>query len=247
LFDADGKRFAADLVVAADGFRSKVRDSLSIGARSRELGTLINRYLVRTRSFTQEAVTTEHWSGSRRIGITPSGAEHSYAYVVMPRADAAGSAVPLDVADWRRSHPSLKRELEIFAESEVTQYPYILVDCPRWSVGHVAIIGDAAHGLPPTLGQGAGLTLMNSHALAQIVSEAPNVAQGLERWERTVRFVSDATQRWAVRYDRFTRQWPQSLEVVRPAIVWAFGHFRFLNERMRIADKGLDLTPAQIK
>jgi 2-polyprenyl-6-methoxyphenol hydroxylase-like FAD-dependent oxidoreductase len=246
LIDAQGRRFTADLVVAADGFRSKVRDSLNVGASSRELGTLINRYLVPTRSITEEAVTTEHWSGPRRIGITPSGAGHSYAYVVMPRSDAGGSRLPLDVVEWSRSHPALKTELAIFADSEVTQYPYVLVNCPKWSIGSVAIIGDAAHGLPPTLGQGAGLTLMNSHALAQIVSEASDVQQGLAEWERTVRFISDATQRWAVRYDRFTRQWPPSLGVLRPAIVWAFGNFRFLNDRMRIADRGLAATSVRL-
>jgi 2-polyprenyl-6-methoxyphenol hydroxylase-like FAD-dependent oxidoreductase len=246
LIDAKGRRFAADLVVAADGYRSKVRDSLNVGANWRELGTLINRYLVPTRSFTKEAVTTEHWSGPRRIGITPSGAGHSYAYVVMPSGDAGGRRMPLDVVEWSRSHPTLKTELAIFAESESTQYPYVLVACPKWSVGRVAIIGDAAHGLPPTLGQGAGLTLMNSHALAEIVSEASDVQQGLAEWERTVRFISDATQRWSVRYDRFTRQWPPSLGVLRPAIVWAFGNFRFLNDRMRIADRGLAATSVRL-
>jgi hypothetical protein len=34
--------------------------------------------------------------------------------------------------------------------------------------------------------------------------------------------------------------------MLRPAIVWAFGRFRFLNERMRIADKGLDLAPVRL-
>lgn len=246
LIDDKGKRYAADFVVAADGARSKVRDGLNIGASARELGTLINRYLVPTRSFTREAVTTEHWSGPRRIGITPSGAEYSYAYVVMPRNDAAAVRLPLDAADWERSLPFLKDELAIFAKSDSTQYPYMLVNCPQWSLRNLAIIGDAAHGLPPTLGQGAGLTLMNSHALAELVSDSSNVAQGLQHWEKTVRFISDQTQRWSVRYDRFTRQWPQSLQVLRPSIVWAFGHFRFLNERMRIADRGLDLTPVRL-
>jgi 2-polyprenyl-6-methoxyphenol hydroxylase-like FAD-dependent oxidoreductase len=246
LVNEAGRKFRCDLAVAADGFRSKARDSLGVGARSRELETTINRYLVPTRSFTREDVTTEHWSGHRRIGITPSGAGHSYAYVVMPRRDAGACALPLDVANWGRSHPALRTELEIFSRSEVTQYPYILVDCPKWSVGRAAVIGDAAHGLPPTLGQGAGLTLMNSHALAEIVSDAADVQKGLEEWERAVRFISDATQRWAVRYDRFTRQWPQSLRMLRPGIVWAFGRFRFLNERMRIADRGLDLTSVRL-
>jgi 2-polyprenyl-6-methoxyphenol hydroxylase-like FAD-dependent oxidoreductase len=246
LVNEKGVRLSGDLVVAADGVRSKVRDSLNVGASFRELGTLINRYLVRTRSFTKEAVTTEHWSGQRRIGITPSGAEHSYAYVVMPRDDAGARRLPLDLEDWGKSHPTLKEELAIFAKSESTQYPYGLVECPKWSVGRVAIVGDAAHGLPPTLGQGAGLTLMNSHALAEILSEASDVEQALAEWERVVRFISDATQRWAVRYDRFTRQWPESLRALRPAIIWAFGNFPFLNERMRIADKGLDLTPVRL-
>jgi 2-polyprenyl-6-methoxyphenol hydroxylase-like FAD-dependent oxidoreductase len=246
LIDEKGVRFSADLVVAADGVRSKVRDSLNLGANFRELHTLINRYLVPTRSITREAVTTEHWSGPRRIGITPSGVEHSYAYVVMPRDDVAARRLPLDLGNWERTHPTLKEELAIFAGSESTQYPYGLVECPKWSAGRVAIVGDAAHGLPPTLGQGAGLTLMNSHALAQMVSDASDVEHGLAEWERTVRFISDATQRWAVRYDRFTRQWPESLRILRPAIIWAFGHFPFLNERMRIADKGLDLTPVRL-
>jgi 2-polyprenyl-6-methoxyphenol hydroxylase-like FAD-dependent oxidoreductase len=246
LVNEKGRRLSGDLVVAADGVRSKVRDSLNVDASFRELGTLINRYLVPTRSFTKEAVTTEHWSGQRRIGITPSGAEHSYAYVVMPRDDAGARRLPLDIKDWGKSHPTLKEELAIFEKSESTQYPYGLVECPKWSVGRVAIIGDAAHGLPPTLGQGAGLTLMNSHALAEILSEASDVEQALAEWERVVRFISDATQRWAVRYDRFTRQWPESLRALRPVIIWAFGNFPFLNERMRIADKGLDLTPVRL-
>jgi len=57
---------------------------------------------------------------------------------------------------------------------------------------------------------------------------------------------ADATQRWAVRYDRFTRQWPQSLRLLRPAIVWAFGNFRFLDDRMRIADRGLTATSVRL-
>ena len=38
LIDAQGRSFAADLVVAADGFRSKVRDSLNIGAQFAGIG-----------------------------------------------------------------------------------------------------------------------------------------------------------------------------------------------------------------
>lgn len=243
LIDKAGQRYAADLVVCADGVRSALRPALGIRSGFRELDTLINRYLVDTRSFTPEDVTTEHWSGRRRIGITPSGANQTYVYVVMPRGDAAGARLPLDLESWGRSHPVLRDALEILARAEATQYPYGLVDCARWSVGRAAVIGDAAHGLPPTLGQGAGLTLMNAYALTRTVAGRDDIAAALIEWERMVRFISDVTQRWSVRYDWFTRQWPSLLAPLRPLIVGAFGRSRYLTERMRIADRGLDLTP----
>jgi 2-polyprenyl-6-methoxyphenol hydroxylase-like FAD-dependent oxidoreductase len=243
LIEKAGARHEADLVVCADGVRSALRHALGIPSGFRELNTLIDRFLVDTRSFTPEDVTTEHWSGRRRIGITPSGADRTYVYVVMPRNDAAGAALPLDVEDWTRSHPMLRDALTILSRAEATQYPYGLVHCARWSEGRAAVIGDAAHGLPPTLGQGAGLTLMNSYALTRTVSGRDDIPEALREWERTVRFISDATQRWAVRYDWFTRQWPSVLAPVRPLIVGAFGRSKYLTEKLRIADRGLDLTP----
>ena len=97
--------------------------------------------------------------------------------------------------------------------------------------------------MPPTLGQGAGLTMMNGHALATLVSNMDDVPRALERWENSVRYISDATLRWAIRYDRFTRYWPAPL---RPRVIWAFGRFKALNRRMRIADMGLSLIEAKL-
>jgi 2-polyprenyl-6-methoxyphenol hydroxylase-like FAD-dependent oxidoreductase len=238
----DGKRLRADLVIAADGARSRVRDSLSVGAEFRELDTLTNRHFIRGREISAEPVTTQHWSGHRRIGITPSGPDMTYAYTVCGRNDTAAKALPLDVKAWTEAYPLLRRELEIMAESEVTQYPYIMVDCPTWHRENVAIIGDAAHGLPPTLGQGAGLTIMNARALGTALERSSNVRDALGLWEREVRFISDATQTWSRRYDFLTRQWPSALNFIRPAIIWSLGHVPALNARMRIADRGLALT-----
>lgn len=243
LVDADGRRYHADLVVGADGIRSRVRQSLGLGARLSERGTRVNRYLVPTRSFTTDGVMFEHWSGGRRVGIMPSGPGQTFVYLVMPRRDARACALPLDTASWQASYPGLADAFALIAATEGSQYPYQLVDCPKWSSGRVALIGDAAHGMPPTLGQGAGLTMMNAHALAEIVSGALPVEEALAHWEQTVRFISDQTRRWAVRYDQFTRYWPLAL---RPAVMWAFGHFPALNERMRIADQGLALTSVKL-
>jgi len=245
---ADDSRHAADLIVGADGVHSAVRTSLNIGGRFTELPTMIDRFMI-AREFAPELMTIEHWAGNRRIGVTPAGPDNTYVYMVAPFKDQAAARLPLDVENWSGRFPKLRRMFEaIHAQplTKFTQYPYGFVTCPKWAVGNVAIIGDAAHGLPPTLGQGGGLTLMNAFALASILRDAKDVPQALLEWERRVRFISDRTQAWSRRYDTFTRGLPESLNVVRSAVVWSFGAFPFLNNRMRIADYGLKLADIQV-
>jgi len=237
-----GGRYPADLIVGADGVHSAVRQSLQPRGRFMELPTLIDRFLVPSRQFTPQLQTVEHWSANRRVGVTPAGPDHTYVYMVAPARDQEAARLPLDVDNWSRYFPLLRELFVLLSGSAATQYPYGVVHCPKWSLGNVAILGDAAHGLPPTLGQGAGLTLMNALALAMLLRDTDDIPTALQTWEQRVRFISDRTQTWACRYDAFTRQWPTALSFVKPAVVWSFGKFRFLNNRMRVADHGLRLA-----
>lgn len=246
LITADGARHSADLVVGADGVMSAVRSSLGIRSRFTLLPTIIDRFLVRSREFTQEPKTVEHWSGNRRIGVTPSGPDHTYVYMVAPERDKTAAKLPLDVADWSARFPKLGGLFELLGRSESTQFNYGVVECQDWSRGRVAILGDAAHGLPPTLGQGAGLTLINAYALAHYVRGQQDIPAALREWESGVRFISDQTQSWACRYDSFTRGWPTHLDFMRPLITWSFGHIKYLNKRMRVADYGLRTAGIEI-
>jgi 2-polyprenyl-6-methoxyphenol hydroxylase-like FAD-dependent oxidoreductase len=239
---ADGCRLRADLVIAADGVRSKVRESLGVGASHRWLPTVVNRYLIPSREITPDLVTREHWSNRCRIGITPCGNDLTYVYQVCPEWDETAMALPNDVAFWSSAFPRLRQVFEILSRTSASRHNFSIVRCPRWQRGRVAVIGDAAHGLPPTLGQGVGLTLMNARALAVVLERNRAVEDALPAWEAAVRVVSDKTQRWAMRYDFFTRQWPTSLWFMRPAIIWAFRAVPALNRRMRIADQGLKLA-----
>lgn len=239
---ADDKLHAADLIVAADGVGSAVRNSLPMRSSFRILPTIIDRFLIDGREFTPEDKTVEHWSGNRRIGVTPAGPNQTYVYMVAPERDAIARQLPLNVRDWSERFPKLAGLMEALGRAPSTQYNYGVVDCEKWAMGRVAILGDAAHGLPPTLGQGAGLTLINAYALAHFLRQASDVEAAVQNWEKRVRFISDKTQAWACRYDWFTRQWPTRLDAMRPLITWSFGRIRYLNESMRIADQGLRLA-----
>jgi 2-polyprenyl-6-methoxyphenol hydroxylase-like FAD-dependent oxidoreductase len=246
LIDEAGRRFEADLAIGADGVRSKVRSSLELGATFKELDTRVNRFLVNSRSFTADDEMFEHWSGNTRVGIMPAGPGRSFVYNVMPGSDEAACQMPVDPKSWTAAFPLLGDVFRVLGESAGTQYPYPLVRTPKWFRGQVALIGDAAHGMPPTLGQGAGLTMLNAHALATFVSKAGSVSEGLEKWESAVRGITDATMRWAIRYDKLTRSWPRGLRGLRPHVIWAFGRYKALNRRMRVADLGLSLIEARL-
>jgi 2-polyprenyl-6-methoxyphenol hydroxylase-like FAD-dependent oxidoreductase len=241
---ASGRRLRADLIVAADGAQSKLRASLDLGDSYRSLPTVVNRYIVPSREITPEPVLIEHWSGRCRIGIMPCGQDVSFIYQVCPQWDKSATALPIDPEFWSKVFPKLHREIEFLSRAEAYQHNFVIVRCPRWQKGRVAIIGDAAHAMPPTLGQGAGLTLMNAYALAIALVRNRSVDDALPIWEKTIRFITDRTQRWSMGYDFLTRDWPEALWFARAAIIRAF-RIPGLNRRMRVADQGLKLTAIQ--
>lgn len=242
LIDEDGRRYDADLAVGADGVRSATRQSLQLGEQTFERSTRVATFIVPQRLYTVDHTVFEHWSGKRRVGVLPCGENRTFIFLVTAKDDPAGR-MPPDRDLWLQAYPQLGHVFDAIREVEGVQFPYRLVLCPKWSVGHAALIGDAAHAMPPSLGQGAGLTLMNSHALAAFMSNPMPVPQGLQRWENAIRYITELTQRWAVRYDQFTKYWPRML---RPGVLWAFGYFDFLHDRMRLADKGLALIDMQV-
>jgi 2-polyprenyl-6-methoxyphenol hydroxylase-like FAD-dependent oxidoreductase len=62
--------------------------------------------------------------------------------------------------------------------------------------GRVALLGDAAHAMPPYLAQGAGHAMMNALGLAVALQEAPSLESALGRWEWRERPLTEHTQRW---------------------------------------------------
>lgn len=239
----NGRRYKADLVVGCDGFNSRVRQSLGVPSQSRLLPTVINRFLVPNRRFTPEAVTTEHYSGQRRIGVAPAGEALTYIFTVSPLRDAASIRLPLVVENWLAHYPQLGEMFETLAATPGTSYQYCLVRARQWQKGRVALVGDSVTGMPPTLGQGAGLTILNGRALAEALERSRSVEAALPQWEEATRFVSDLTQNWALRWDWCTRSCPPQLAwLLKPLFMGALKAVPAINRRMRIADRGFDVV-----
>lgn len=236
--DANGSTYSADLVVGADGWRSKTRDSVGLGRKARSLHTGATRILVPLLPGDSPSTLETYWAGARRIGLTPVNPGLLYAFLSCPASDTEGRAMPIDGRSWADAFPGLPRDLiDRFESAEGTWHSYSYVNVRRWSKGRVAILGDAATALPPTLAQGAGLAIMNAAAIVTELDGASDQRSGLNAWEAKYRPVCDRTQRWSMlRLYGTTNRLVSRIDSLQRLVLSAT-RTRLLQRRMDIADR----------
>lgn len=222
-----GERMRADLVAGCDGYYSKVRDSLGLADR---FGAVTEAYIGRTTvpRPTRSALETiqDYWAGSRRLGVLSCGDTY-YLFMSAPencpynREEVRTRTLNKKV--WSETFPPLAEKI-MAAESEVIWGRYPIVQCRAWSDGRAAIVGDAAHAMPPTLAQGAGCAMVNALALAEALRDHGGIGEALMEWERRERAVTEHTQNLAVLYTTLAKRWPENLLAMRSEIIaFAFG------------------------
>ena len=191
-----GERLKADLVVAADGVNSRIRDALGLVSHRRYLPDGAIRILIPKidRAEASDGRTIEYYSGNRRFLYNPCNAEQLYLAMTMRHDDEGARAVPIDKALWIRSFPHLEPLINRIGDvARYDRFEYIRLR--RWSAGRVAVIGDAAHAIPPNIGQGAGCAMMNALSMAVFLEKSPEVPEELSAWERAERPLTNHTQR----------------------------------------------------
>jgi len=195
---AGGRSLKADLVIAADGVRSAVRDSLGIPCSRRKYRDGMVRVLVDRGSFVGGAWdhVIDFWAfepRTLRILYAPCEDGRLYMAMMSPREDSEASKLPIVAPVWAGVFPMLTPAIESVG-SRGRYDVYETTSLETWSVGRVAIIGDAAHAMPPTLAQGACLAMMNALSLAEFVSAGAEMQAHLKRWEAAERALTDHTQ-----------------------------------------------------
>ncbi|MFI4986746.1 MAG: FAD-dependent oxidoreductase [Alphaproteobacteria bacterium] len=202
---ADGTRREADLVVAADGVNSSVRDSLNLVRRRFKLNGGAIRLLIprieEERRSEDGKKGIEYWSGSRRLYVTACNQDEIYLAFMPGAYDAEATAVPVRKEAWIRSFPLLKSLIERVG-GQGRWDVFEQVELHRWSSGKAAVVGDAAHAMAPNIGQGGGMAAVNALALGVIVSEEGSVEERLADWEKRERPLTDYTQKVSYWYGR---------------------------------------------
>ncbi|MFJ6834403.1 FAD-dependent oxidoreductase [Streptomyces sp. NPDC091209] len=171
----DGTEGRYDLVIAADGLGSTTRAAIGITAKPEPTGMAIWRVAVpRPAGVTR---TDLAYGGPAYIaGYCPTSDTTIYAYVVEAHRDRA-SIPPDSYADEMRGlaaayggcWPEITEHITDPAKVNYTWFDRMLVE-GSWHRGRVVLVGDAAHCCPPTLAQGAALSLEDAWVLSRLLT-----------------------------------------------------------------------------
>lgn len=231
-----GAAIEADLVIAADGVNSRIREGLGLlRSRIKLADGAIRLMIPRLRHEVEQEEFwkyVEYWSGTRRILYTPCSEREIYLALTALDSDTEGKAVPVRKSTWKGSFPFLAELIERIGDGGRWDR-FEVVELSSWSKGRVAILGDAAHAQAPNLGQGGGCALTNALGLAVALDETSSIEEGLGRWERRERPLTEHTQRISSLYGKVTVLPP----MLRRSILWAVGRSKWATaQRMRTAN-----------
>ncbi|MER6912749.1 FAD-dependent monooxygenase [Streptomyces sp. NPDC000594] len=186
----DGSGTTGDVLIGADGFNSAVRRGL-VGPDepSRDSGYVCWLALTPYRhpGFPPGSVI-HYWGSGRRFGLVDMGGGLLYWW--------GTRNMPTGLShDWRGTKADVAREFAGWADEvrhaiEVTDEDAILAVpsrdrtfLERWGRGPVTLLGDAAHPMLTSLGQGSGLAIEDAVVLARHLRGAGDVAAALRAYE----------------------------------------------------------------
>ncbi|GAA2527911.1 MULTISPECIES: FAD-dependent monooxygenase [Streptomyces] len=167
----------ADLVVAADGIHSAVRRGLFPDHPGPVYSGFTTWRIVIPLPGVEFA-SHETWGRGRIWGTHPlkDGRVYAYAAAVVP----AGRRAPDDeraellrlYGDW---HDPISAVLAAARPDDVLRHDvhHITEPLPAYHRGRVALVGDAAHAMPPTLGQGGNQAIEDAITLAHHFEDLP--------------------------------------------------------------------------
>jgi 2-polyprenyl-6-methoxyphenol hydroxylase-like FAD-dependent oxidoreductase len=176
---AGSERLDGELIVAADGIRSAVRELIAPATVPRPAGYGAWRGIAETGDLTPQQVS-ETLGRGKRFGLVPLSGRRTYWFAVLAEGDGTEDLAAA-FAGWHEPIAA------VLAATPVAKRSYLelrdLPRLPRWHRDRFVLIGDAAHAMTPNLGQGAAQALQDVAALRHELAGG-RVPDALRAYER---------------------------------------------------------------
>ena len=202
---ADGRVYAGDVLIGADGIRSIIRAQLAGPEPIREYGYLC---WIATARFEHPRLlyggAAHYWGRGQRFGLIDIGGGRVYWWGTKntlrsrPTLREAGTQeqVLRCFDGWADEVPQV---ISVTGTDEIVSVPaQDRSFLQTWGRGPVSLVGDAAHPMLTSLSQGAGSAIEDGHALAHHLMTGPDVVTALRRYEAQ----RQARTRWLVTASR---------------------------------------------
>ncbi len=172
---SDGTEGRYDLVIAADGVNSTTRAMIGISDKPEPTGMAIWRVATH-RPEGVERSDLSYGGPCYIAGYCPTSQDTIYAYLVEANRDRTAVDPASYAEEMRRLAagyggvwPEIAASITDPAKVNYTWFTRLLVE-GAWHRGRVVLIGDAAHSCPPTIAQGAAMSLEDASVLAEMLS-----------------------------------------------------------------------------
>ncbi len=235
---AAGRTYQTDLIIGADGANSLVRKQIGAEVRAGPMISGSTRILIPRIPEDGDGLSFEHWHHHMRALVTPVTKTQTYICASAREDDRRATSIPFDIDYWTATFPKLGGVFARVDPNNVLHHRHSSVRVSRWSLGCVAILGDAVHAQPPNFGQGAGLAIANGGSLADFMDPAGDIQRNLAAWEAARRPVTEEVQRWSENWDHFMHRWPRPVEGLRSAAVWLLANVPATRRRWGLLYKG---------
>lgn len=192
----DGSTAEGDLLVGCDGIHSRTRRSVMPAAPEPNYAGVID-----SGGFTHSASVpptdgvfrmTFGMKGFFGYQVVPSGEIYWFENVHRPTEPDREQLDAIPDDEWRAELLEVHRddhepipEIIHSTESEIGKWPnYEMPSLSTWYKGRVCLIGDAAHAMLPSAGQGASMAMEDAIVLAKCLRDLSTVENAFETFER---------------------------------------------------------------